>query len=136
MPQHHPETFHTVLIPGSKLHIFPAGKPKAGCSRKGTGGELTRSPSSRLLPTFLVGRVPLLNRLQKKGYPYSNLSTGGPSFLQSQVFRFFTSSSPAILFSYTKIGFVQLSKSGFVHRTGAQPGDLLGLLHAFNSLWL
>ncbi|CAJ1439569.1 unnamed protein product [Effrenium voratum] len=26
VPQHHPETFHTVLIPGSKLHIFPEGK--------------------------------------------------------------------------------------------------------------
>ena len=25
-----------------------------------------------------LGRVPLLNRLQKNGYPYSNLSTGGP----------------------------------------------------------
>ena len=33
----------------------------------------TRSPSSALLP-FFWGRVPL----QKKGYPYSNLSTGGP----------------------------------------------------------
>ena len=35
----------------------------------------TRSPSSALL----WGGVCLLNRLQKKGYPCSNLSTGGPS---------------------------------------------------------
>ena len=56
------------------------------------GGELRRrenaqAPSMReeklLVPqecplTLFWGRVPLLNRLQKKGYPYSNLSTGGP----------------------------------------------------------
>ena len=42
----------------------------------------------QLLPFLSWGRVPLLNRLQKKGHPYSNLSTGGPSlttYAQSQL---------------------------------------------------
>ena len=38
----------------------------------------SRSPSSALLPLVLGGGFPY-NRLQKKRYPYSNLSTGGPS---------------------------------------------------------
>ena len=29
---------------------------------------------------FFGGGLPYQNRLQKEGYPYSNLSTGGPSF--------------------------------------------------------
>ena len=42
--------------------------------------SLSRSPSSALLP-FFGGRVPLLKSTPDKkiGYPYSNLSTGGPS---------------------------------------------------------
>ena len=41
--------------------------------------SFTRSPSSALLP-FFGGRVPLLKQTtEKKGYHYSNLSTGGPS---------------------------------------------------------
>ena len=39
--------------------------------------HVVRSPSSALLP-FLGGGFLYSNRLQKKGYPYSNLSTGRP----------------------------------------------------------
>ena len=54
-----------------------------GRSRKGVSafefhfGCITRSPSSALLP-FFGGGFPYQYRLQKKGYPYSNTSTGGP----------------------------------------------------------
>ena len=43
-----------------------------------SSGALSRSPRSALLP--LVGRVPLVKlTTERSWYPYSNLTTGGPS---------------------------------------------------------
>ena len=49
--------------------------------RSGLNGSQARSPSSALLHPFTLfwGRVPLLKQTTAKGYPYSNLPTGGPS---------------------------------------------------------
>ena len=47
--------------------------------RNGGCADLTRSP--RIVPLYRFifgGGFPYWNRLQKKGYPYSTLSTGGP----------------------------------------------------------
>ena len=46
------------------------------------GAFLSRSPSSALLPFPFRGRIPPTKIDRKEiGHPYSNLSTGGPSFL-------------------------------------------------------
>ena len=43
-------------------------------------GDVTRSPSSALLPFLFWGRVPLtkIDKTEKSWYPYSDISTGGP----------------------------------------------------------
>ena len=56
----------------------------SGCGTLLANIGSSTSPSSALLPVFGVG-FPYSRRLQKKGYPYSNLSTGGPSQRQKKL---------------------------------------------------
>ena len=72
-----------------EFHYTPLGAFGGPC----VGLMSTNDPSRKLihptlpqkvrrlsaLLTFFFGGVPLLNRQKKIGYPYSNLSTGGPS---------------------------------------------------------
>ena len=55
----------------------------------------TRSPSSALLPILFWGRVPLLKYTTEKGYPCSNLSTGGPSLGKGEVWLLFCRFEPS-----------------------------------------